>query len=60
MREFELDEEKQEAEEADNNNLSSSATEKKRRLEQWCTTAYGEVPHPTMQDSWSLGWQAHR
>lgn len=43
VREYEVDEEKQAQEESANVDLSNSAADKKRRLEQWSTTAYGEV-----------------
>ena len=38
-----MDEEKQAEEEGANTQLADSAADKKRRLEQWSTTAYGEV-----------------
>lgn len=48
VREYEVDEEKQAQEDEGNTQLSNSAAEKKRRLEQWSTTAYGEVhTHPS-------------
>jgi hypothetical protein len=43
VREYQVDEEKQAEEEGANTQLADSAAEKQRRLEQWSTTAYGEV-----------------
>lgn len=43
VREFEIDEQRQATESSNGTALTNTLAERKRTLEQWSTTAYGEV-----------------